>query len=245
MAIAGFNAVVAALERHPERVKRLFFNARAGRLLGRFSRQLASQKKIYRQVEDAELARVAGSVHHGGAVVVVEQPPLRAPSAQEVEQWAAANQPLLLLDNVGNSHNLGALARTAAFFGLPRLILGGTGDEATPGPAAYRVAEGGLEHVECFRVGDLASFCRQIGGQYRVTGTALDRATELPPADAIRRWREPVALVLGNEEAGIRPAVRQACREVFRIPGSGRVESLNVSSAAAILMYLFFHDKAR
>ncbi len=240
MAICGPNAVTAALETHPERVKRLFFNERVGRRLGEFCRALANEKKVYRQVTDEELARIAGTLHHGGAVVVIDAAPLREPTAEEVRGWAAAKEPLLLLDGIGNSHNLGALARTAAFFGIRRLVLAGTEEQAGPSSAAYRVAEGGLEHVECFRAPDLAEFCYRIGRLYRVVGTALDEAKDLPEREAVRGWREPVALVLGNEETGMRRAVRENCRDVFRIPGSGRVESLNVSAAGAVLMFHFF-----
>jgi RNA methyltransferase, TrmH family len=240
LAICGHNAVVAALETHPERVRRLFFNPKEGRELGRYCRQLAREKKIYRQVEDEELQRVAGTVHHGGVVAIIEPVALRQPRPEEVAEWAASKEPMLLLDQVGNSHNLGALARTAAFFGVRRLILAGSPEQAAPGAAAYRVAEGGLEHVECFRAADLSAFVRQIGRLYRVVGSALDRAEPLPPAGVVRGWPEPVALVLGNEETGITPAVREACRHVYSIPGSGKVESLNVSAAGAVLMAHFY-----
>jgi RNA methyltransferase, TrmH family len=242
LAICGYNAVVAALEVHPERVKRLFFVPRIGRALGPYCKRLAEEKKIYRQVDEPELERVAGTVHHGGVALIVEAPDVRAPRRAEIEQWARDREPLLLLDGIGNAHNLGALARTAAFFGLRRIICGGSPDQALLSSAAYRVAEGGLEQVECYKVPNLAVFCRDLGSLYRVVGTALREAQPLPPATIVRGWPEPVALVLGNEETGISRFVREACRHLFYLPGSGKMESLNVSAAGAVLMYHFFHD---
>jgi len=243
LAVCGYNAAVAALEKHPERVRRLFFNARVGRQLGTFCRRLARERKVYRQVEDEELERIGGTVHHGGVVVLVEAPPLRAPRSNEVEAWAAAREPLLILDDVGNSHNLGALVRTAAFFGLVRVILGDGAGQALPGTAAYRIAEGGFEHVECFRVPDLGRFCREIGRIFRVVGTALEGAEPLPPGAVVGKWPEPVALVLGNEEHGLSRSVREACRHVVKIPGAGNLDSLNVSAAGAVLMFHFCRDQ--
>lgn len=244
IAVCGFNAVVASLQNHPERVKRLLFNPEVAPALGRYCRQLAAQKKIYRQISNDELARAAATVHHGGVVAIIETPALKQPSPGGIEAWAGRMEPLLILDRVGNSHNLGALARSAAFFGISRMILSGAEQQAVPGAAAYRVAEGGLDHVECWQAEDLAAFCRALRRRYRVVGTALHQADALPPAADCRDWREPVALVLGNEETGISRPVRQACQHIYRIPGRGHLESLNVAAAGAVLMYHFFHDKA-
>jgi RNA methyltransferase, TrmH family len=243
--VCGYNAAIALLERHPERVRRLFFNPPAGKRLGPYCRALAREKKIYRQVEDEELARIAGTVHHGGVVAIMEAPRLRQPSEREVAAWSDRGEPLLLLDRIGNAHNLGALVRSAAFFGFPRLVLGDARGQAMPGAAAWRIAEGGMEHVELFVVRDLAGFCRQIRGNYRVMATALEKAAPLPTQEEARQWPKPPALVLGNEEEGISPLVRKACQDVVRIPGGGAIESLNVGAAGAVLMYWLCHATGR
>jgi TrmH RNA methyltransferase len=147
--------------------------------------------------------------------------------------WAEDGKPLLILDGVGNPHNLGAIARTAAFFGLDRIVLAERPDQALPSDAAYRVAEGGLEHLTLYRA-QLPAALRELRGHYRVVGTSL--ATGSPPLE--RAGDRPVALILGNEETGLDRATLAACDEVVRIPGSGHVQSLNVASAAAVLIYL-------
>jgi TrmH RNA methyltransferase len=106
-------------------------------------------------------------------------------------------------------------------------------EQALPSDAAYRVAEGGLEHLTLHRA-PLPAALRELRRAYRVVGTSLAMGS-VPENRAAGR---PVALLLGNEETGIDAATLAACDEVVRIPGSGQVQSLNVASAAAILIYL-------
>jgi TrmH RNA methyltransferase len=176
-------------------------------------------------------------VHHGGIVAVVPAPALRAPQPDEVRAWATKRAPLLLLDRIGNAHNLGAIARTAGFFGVSKLVLPKHPDAALPGEAAYRVAEGGLEAVEIFRVLDLAGFVGELrAAGYEVIGAATRGGRLHAPA----KNAQPIALVLGNEEHGLAPDVAAACTRLVTIPKRGEVESLNVSVAAAVLLWEFF-----
>ena len=139
----------------------------------------------------------------------------------------------MVLDRVGNSHNLGAIARTAAFFGVPRIVISGDASAARPGPAAYRVAEGGLDAVEVWRVPVVAAFLRAIAAAgFDVVGAATRGGG---PAEAASPG--PWALVLGNEEEGLSPAVEAACTRRVTLRGGGRIESLNVSAAAAVLIH--------
>ena len=244
--LCGLAAVRARFTREPASIQRLFFDAATGRKIGVMCKALAAAKKVYRCVEPAELEKIAGSVHHGGIVAVVAPPRLRAPLPAELKAWAEQRVPLLLLDRIGNAHNLGAIARTAGFFGLKRIILPADPAAALPGEAAFRVAEGGLEAVEIFRVASLAGFARELAGAgYEVIGAATRGGR---PEAASRRGAaaRPVALVLGNEEHGLAPAVAAACTRLVTLPGSRAVESLNVSVAAAILMWeLFARDATR
>jgi TrmH RNA methyltransferase len=154
--------------------------------------------------------------------------------ADEVRAWAERREPLLLLDRIGNAHNLGAIARTAGFFGVRRIVLPNRPDAALPSEAAYRVAEGGMEVVEMFRVPDLAKFARELASAgYDVVGAA----TRGGRAQAQERNARPIAILLGSEEHGLAPEVAAACTRLVTIPGSGEVESLNVSVAAAVLMW--------
>lgn len=232
--ICGLAAVRAQFAADAAAIKRLYFDYATGRKVGGISKALAQAKKVYRCVESAELAKISGTLHHGGIVAVVSAPELRRVASAQIRQWAQHGEPVLVLDRIGNAHNLGAIARTAAFFGLPRLVLPEDPSAAVPGDAAYRVAEGGLAHVEILRVPALAPFLRELAGAgYEVVG-AVARGGKLQTAVPVGK---PVAIVVGNEEEGLAADATAACTRLVTLPGSGKVESLNVSVAAAVLMW--------
>ena len=121
--LCGLVAVRSRFERDPASIKRLFFDEATGRKVGALCKALAAARKVYRCVPPAELEKISGSIHHGGIVAVIEAPKLRAPDAKIVAQWATKRTPLVVLDRIGNAHNLGAIARTAAFFGVAHIII--------------------------------------------------------------------------------------------------------------------------
>jgi TrmH RNA methyltransferase len=231
--VAGLAAVSALFQQAPERVERLFFLPDLGRAVGRYCQALGRAHKPYRQVDAEDLARIAGTAMHGGVVALAKPRPVIAFDPAEAATWAATVPLLVVLDGIGNPHNLGAIARTAAFLGIDRLVISDDPAQAGPSDAAYRVAEGGLEFVQVLRASALPSTLQQLKPAYRVVGTALGRGRK---PEAMPRDRA-IALVLGNEERGLSPATLHACDEVVTIPGSGWVQSLNVAATAAILMH--------
>lgn len=235
--ICGLAAVRARFARDPDSIERLYFDAETGRKIGIICRQLAARKKIYRSVPPEELGKIAGSIHHGGIVAVVAPPACPVPAAADAARWARERQAVLVLDRIGNAHNLGALARTAAFFGVDHLVLADAPGAARAGDAAYRTAEGGLEELSLWQSPRIEVVVRDLrAAGYSVLGAA---ATGGPPPGA-RGGRDGLrALVLGNEEHGLAPEVASACTGLVTIPGRGRVQSLNVSVAGAILLWEF------
>lgn len=234
--LCGLPAVKARFQRDAASFRRLYFDYETGRKLGLVCKALAAAKKVYRCVEPAELAKIAGTLHHGGVVAVVDEPRLRAPLPRDVQAWVKEAAPLLLLDRIGNAHNVGAIARTAAFLGVEHIVIPAHTSAALPGESAHRIAEGGLEHVSIWRVSELARFCTELReAGYEVIGAATRGGALKPESHAPSR--QPRALVLGNEEHGLAPEVAAACTRLVTIPGSGKVESLNVSAAAAVLIF--------
>ena len=232
--ITGLPAVKALFERNGRLVERLFFDERNAAAVVGFCRELGKARKPYRQVDAEELARVAGTVLHGGVVAVTGLRPIPAFDPAEAKRWAAEGKPLLLLDGIGNPHNLGAIVRTAAFFGLDRIVISDHPSQAGPSEASYRVAEGGMEHVRLYKATGFPKVLQQLKTSYRVLGTALGRGE---PLDRLSSDGRPVAIVLGNEEEGLGAATLQACEGVATLTGSGHVQSLNVAATAAILIH--------
>ena len=239
--VAGLPAVAALFTAAPERIERLFFDARARSKVNSFCAALARVRKPYRLVETDELDRVAGTVLHGGIVAIAQAQPVHALDPEAAQGWARDGQPLLILDGVSNPHNLGAIARTAAFFGLPRMVLSDHPAQASPSDASYRVAEGGLDHLALYRTARLVDTLKRLKTAYRIVAAAPGR--HRAPSD-LRKGDKPYALVLGNEEDGLPKATLSACDEIVAIPGAGRIESLNVSASAAILIYVLSHEGA-
>ena len=233
--ICGANAVAALFSRRPTDVQRLFYVPDHRDAVGPWCATLATLRKPYRMVEAAELETIAGTPHHGGIVAIARW--------HNPTIFDHSNPPkvkfLLILDGIGNPHNLGAIARSAAFFGVSSMLLGEGPGHAMPSPAAYRTAEGGLEHLNLYRTRDLARAVTSLDPHYRTVAASLSRLA-LKPSELPRD--RPIALVLGNEERGVSPEVLAACRREIRIPGRGAVQSLNVAQAAAVLLHTFLGD---
>ncbi|MGZ8246931.1 TrmH family RNA methyltransferase [Methylomagnum sp.] len=234
--IAGLPAVAALFKRSPERVLRFFYEDRMVPQVGDFCGKMAKLRRPYRMVDANELTKIAGTVRHGGVVAVAEPRPVLTFDPAEARAWAEARQPLVVVDGIGNPHNLGAIARTLAFFGFRRLVVSDHPGQASLSDSAYRVAEGGLDILDVYRATGLPGVLKRLKPHYRVVGTALTRHGL--PLDALHdNDPRPVLLVLGNEETGLPPATLEVCDAVVTIRGSGELQSLNVSAATAILAY--------
>ena len=228
--ICGFNAVAAVFATRPQDVKRLFYNEEQRHKVGPFCAELAQSHRPYRMLEGGELDRAAGTVHHAGVAAVV------APRIVAMVDFVRPprHDVLLVLDGVGNPHNLGAIARSAAYFGVGAIVLHQTPLQAMPTDAAYRVAEGGMEHVELFYTRNLRKCLVALEPFYRTVAATL--TADAVPMARLPRDR-PIALVLGNEERGVSYDALEGCRRQVRIAGRGRgVQSLNVAQAAAVLL---------
>jgi TrmH RNA methyltransferase len=231
--IAGLPAVLGVFAHDPDRIERLFFLDALKLELGEVCLALAKAHKSYRIVRSEELTRIAETAMHGGVVAIVEPRPVLEFDSILATRWATAGASLLVLDGIGNPHNLGAIARTAAFFGVERMLLAGRPEQALPSDAAYRVARGGLEHIEIYRARRLPDALRRLAKDFHVVASAVEGGVALSD---FRTDGRPMALVLGNEEKGSPKATLEAVESIVTIPGSGAVQSLNVAASAAILI---------
>ncbi len=238
--VCGWQSVSMLFAKHPQDVRRLYFDQATGRRAGEFCSQLAQQKKVYRQLSPAELEAAAGTVHHGGIVAVIGERPMKKVTPEVLANWGRTKAPLLLLDRVSNANNVGAIVRTAAFFGVNAIIVADHPAQAVPGEAAWRVAEGGMEFVDFYRVPALPELCGALKRSHFIIGTSLTGQQLSPSAVKARGLPRTPAIILGNEEKGIAPALATLCDRLVKIPGADSVESLNVSAAAAVMCWEFF-----
>jgi 23S rRNA (guanosine2251-2'-O)-methyltransferase len=178
---------------------------------------------------ERELSEAAGTRDHQG--VVAQCAPYRYADGYEL---AAEEKPLLVcLDRVTDPRNLGAVCRSAEGAGATGVVVPAHGS-ARVTAAVCRSSAGAVEHVRLAVVPNLARFLKEVKGpELWVYGAAGDARTPM--------WRVDLsggaAFVFGAEGRGLRPLVRRACDELVSIPLAGTVESLNVSVAAAVLLY--------
>ena len=182
-----------------------------------------------KQRPERDLSELAGTRDHQGVVARVE--PYRYADAYEL---AAVERPLLaVLDRVTDPRNLGAVCRSAEGAGATGVIVPAHGS-AIVTPAVARASAGAVEHLPIAVVTNLARYLDEVKGpELWVYGAAGDAETTMWKADL----GGGVALVFGAEGKGLRPLVRRSCDVLVSIPLGGRVESLNVSVAAALLLY--------
>ncbi|MER3411603.1 MAG: 23S rRNA (guanosine(2251)-2'-O)-methyltransferase RlmB [Thermoleophilia bacterium] len=175
------------------------------------------------------LTALAGSPDHQGVVARCEPYPYA-----DAYALATVERPLLvLLDQVTDPHNLGAVCRSAEGAGATGVVLPER-SSARVTPAVCRASAVAVEHLPVAIVANLARYLKEVKGpSLWAYATAPDAPTCMWEADL----SGGIALVLGAEGKGIRPVVRRACDGAVSIPLAGRVESLNVSVAAAVLLY--------
>jgi len=222
----GEHAVTAALDNPQRKVLRAWATRDAAALMN-FPKEVALTL-----ADVADLGRlVPHDAPHQGVVIEVE--PLEEVWLDEILQSSGERSVVLVLDQVTDPHNVGAILRSAAAFGVAGLV---TQDRHSPpeGGVVAKSASGALERVPWARVVNLARALDEIGeaGFWRI-GLAGDAETDLAQALGSAR----VALVLGAEGPGLRPNTREHCDALARLPISDAVESLNVSNAAAVALY--------
>jgi 23S rRNA (guanosine2251-2'-O)-methyltransferase len=178
---------------------------------------------------ERDLTEAAGTRDHQGVLAFCE--PYRYADAYEL---AAVERPLLAcLDQVTDPRNLGAVCRAAEGAGATGVVLPAHGT-ARVTPAVCRASAGAVEHLPVAVVTNLARYLAEVKGQELWSyATAADAPTEMWDADL----SGGLAFVFGAEGRGLRPLVRRTCDAAVRIPLAGCTESLNVSVAAALLLY--------
>ncbi len=232
--VYGLHAVRMLLARRPERIVRLVLLA--GREDARIREITQLAQRHGRAVEYAPLHKlkqlVGDCVHQG---VTAEILPLQPWSEDELLlALQQRTQPLLLvLDGVQDPHNLGACLRTADACGVLAVVVPKDRAAQLTG-AARKVAAGAAETTPVVAVTNLARSLRLLkqAGLW-IVGADANAPQRAQDADL----RQGTALVLGAEEAGLRRLTREGCDSLVRLPQLGAVESLNVSVAAAMLLY--------
>ena len=207
--------------------------------MGDLLKWCAQQRIAYKVVGKEDLLALTDTPHHDGICLLARLLP--TPTLDDVLRAADDDAaPLVLLEDVKNPHNLGAILRVCAHFGVRAVLAAGETPELSP--AAMRTAEGGAEHVRVVHVGDGKSALRRL----KEKGFAVV-ATSSHVEHSLTDTRLPARAVLlfGSESDGLSRALSSMADAHVQIPGSGALESLNVACASSVLLWEHWRAHAR
>jgi 23S rRNA (guanosine2251-2'-O)-methyltransferase len=222
----GWHTVKAALENPARRIRKLYATENAMRRLAEDGVALEVEPEIVRP--DAIAHRLGPDAVHNG--LLAEADPLPSPELDELEPQGI----VLVLDQITDPHNVGAILRTAAGFAVAAIVTTARHSPEATGVLA-KSASGALEYVPIVTVQNLARALEALRERgYLLVGLDSTGDADLGDADL----RAPLALVLGAEGKGLRQLTRATCDQVARLDLPGRIKSLNVSNAAALALYV-------
>ncbi|OGT22104.1 MAG: hypothetical protein A2V90_04195 [Gammaproteobacteria bacterium RBG_16_57_12] len=235
----GTAACQALWQQRPHDVIRIYIEEGRVPLFSAMLKWAAAQRKAYHIVTAQDLEKVTESVHHQGICILARARAtvLFADLIRNVRQKKRP-QLLVYLDGVENPHNLGAILRTCAHFGV-RHVLGPALRLPQLSPSACRVAEGGAEYVDLVYLDDPVKQLHELKRSgFSVIATSVAHGASVYNCS----FSANVVLVLGSEVEGISAQLLHEADARLQIPGSGDVESLNVSVACAVLISEFYRQ---
>jgi 23S rRNA (guanosine2251-2'-O)-methyltransferase len=219
----GWHTVKAALENPERRVRMLLATENAARRLT--EEGVTATPEIVRPGAIADRL-TPDAVHQG---LYLEAEPLPSPDIADI-----APGPVLILDQITDPHNVGAILRTAAGFDVAAVVTTARHSPEATGALA-KAASGALEYVPIVTVQNLARAMTDLKERrYLLVGLDSSGDTDLSEVPL----RAPLALVVGAEGKGLRQLTRESCDHVGRLDLPGRIKSLNVSNAAALALYV-------
>ena len=226
----GTHAVAAALANPRRPVKRLCLTENAER---RLAAEVAARHTEVERMSPRDLDRLLGpdTVHQGA---MLETEALPEPELADLAERASEAGPILVLDQITDPHNVGAILRSAAAFGAAGLVMTRRHSPPLDGVLA-KSASGALEAVPVALVQNLARAIAEL----KESGVVLiGLAGEAEAALEAQALRGPLAIILGAEGKGLRQGTREASSLVCRITTGGALASLNVSNAAAVALHV-------
>lgn len=227
----GINACLAMFARRPQDLRKVWLLESRIPQLKAVLAHCVQHRLGYTVVGDEDLQKLSASGHHEG-VVFGALPAAELGLSDWLRDLTPGPQLAIWLDGVGNPHNLGAILRSAAHFGVAGLLLPRDSPLALSGAAA-RVAEGGADQVPLVRMGRADNSLGQlISAGFGAVATVVRGGQPLYGT----AMPERMLLVMGAEQTGIDPALSEAAALRVAIPGTGAVESLNVAAATAVFL---------
>ncbi|KAA3614873.1 MAG: 23S rRNA (guanosine(2251)-2'-O)-methyltransferase RlmB [Calditrichaeota bacterium] len=204
-----------------------------GKVVGQIERVAKSKEVRVRKVDKNEIQKLSGPVVHQG--VAAEMKPLTIKSEKILDSFLkeVENPFLLILDQVQDPHNTGAILRTAEISGVDAIILPEKGSAQLNATVA-KTSAGALFHLNIFRVPYLESVIETLNGNGVLTGALMPGSEN---SMYQKDFKKPLAIIVGSEGPGVRKNIAALCSDRITIPQFGKIESLNASVATAVVLY--------
>jgi len=239
----GIHPVLETLAAGRRRIYKIYLaKEKKSKRLARIASMAEARSVSKKSIGPADFKALTGTIDHQGAAAVVS--PYPQITVQDILQPMQAEDRkhfLLMLDNIQDPQNLGAIIRTALCVGIDGVIVP-KDRSAPPTPAVSKASSGALEHIRLIRVTNLVQTIKHFKNSgLWVLGLQKDAGQSIYDSDL----SGSIALILGGEQKGIRPLVRKHCDFLVSIPQQGAFNSLNASVAAAVAMYEAFRQRNR
>lgn len=231
--IFGIRAVIEAVEAGRSIDKVLVRRDLGGDLGRELMDKLREYGVVVQKVPQEKLNRITMKNHQGAIALLSPIDYSRLEHLVPLFYEEGRNPLVVVLDGITDTRNFGAIGRTAACAGVDAIVIPERNSVSVT-PDAVKTSAGGLFHVPVCREKDTLSavrFLKENG--YRIVGATEKGAAPYTEAD----YRVPVAIVMGSEDTGISDGVLRICDDLAAIPIVGKIESLNVSVAAGIMIY--------
>ena len=241
--LPGQNAIAEVLEHAPDRLESLVACRYSNSKIKNPVEELVSKAKRERvevsYFSEKEFSRLLGEEKHQGAVGLLKPYSFTAESILDAEVRSQKPSLILILDQINDSNNLGSIFRLAAAAGVSAIFTT-KNNSAQVTPTVRRVSMGSTELLPWSSVTNLAQLIKQLKeSEFWVYGSKLgEGASNVFDVEMPRK----LALVLGSEESGMRRLTADNCDMLVQIPMQGRLESLNVSQAASVLVFEVFRQ---
>ena len=229
----GFYACLRLWQARPEDIIRVYIEQRRVKDAALLLKWCASKGKAYHIISAEEMSKVSDSVHHEGLCILAREIPL----VNFIDMLKALNtnkgpECLMYLDGVQNPHNIGSIMRVSAHFGVPYLL----GERALlpkASPSTYRIAQGGAECVRLVPLDDLKGSSQKL----EQIGFVLVASSSHGGKSLYDYQFSPRTIIMmGSESEGMKSTLLKSAKETLLIPGTGLVESLNVSVATGLFL---------
>jgi 23S rRNA (guanosine2251-2'-O)-methyltransferase len=238
--IYGKKPIEEQLMRNPDNVIRVFISDKLAKKDGGFQelREYAKERRIpINPVTKAKIQDYVGDVNDQGVIALLKQP-----EYFEFDEWFETidleSLPcVLVLDHVEDTHNFGAILRTAAAAGVSGVIV--SKDRQAPiNATVYKTSAGALTHIPVVRVSNINQVIKRLQeNKFWVSAVDMDDQEEKAESLWSQTFDTPTVFVLGGEGKGVSEKTREHSDFIISIPMENDVESLNVSVAGALVMY--------